>query len=151
MADRRSDDHPLTGFRFGVEIKGIVQAAFSSVSGLTIETAVVPMEQGGNNEYVHQLKGQTKYTNIVLKRGMTTSQEFFDWVQNSVTQETSGAKREDGAIIVYDDTGKKPMVRFEFVEAWPCKFVGPSFDTGSSAVLLETLELAHHGFTMKKG
>ena len=149
MADRRSEQHPFTGFRFKVEINGVVQAHFSSVSGLSIETEVVPMQQGGNNTYVHQLKGQTKYGNIVLKRGVTTSKEFFEWVRKSVYHETEKPPRVNGLIVAFDDSGKKELAKWEFVRAWPCKFEGPSFDAGSSAALIETLELAHEGLSMK--
>jgi len=149
MADRRSEQHPFTGFRFKVEINGVVQAHFSSVSGLSIETEVVPMQQGGNNTYVHQLKGQTKYGNIVLKRGVTTSKEFHDWVKKSVNHETDKPPRENGSIVVFDDDGQTAKATWEFVRAWPCKYEGPSFDTNSSAALIETLELAHEGLSMK--
>jgi phage tail-like protein len=143
------DPYPLAGFRFKVEIKGVVQAHFSSVSGLSVETEVVPFQQGGNNSFVHQLKGQTKYSNIVLKRGVTDSAEFFEWIRKSINQETDSPPRVNGSIVVFDDDGTTPKVTWEFVRAWPCKFEGPSLDTGSSKALVETLELAHEGLTLK--
>jgi len=143
------EPYPLTGFQFKVEIKGVVQAHFSSVSGLSVETAVVPFQQGGNNTFVHQLKGQTNYSNIVLKRGVTDSAEFFDWIRKSIDQENSKPPRVNGSIVVFDDDGTTPKVTWEFLRAWPCKFEGPSLDTGSSKALIETLELAHEGLKLK--
>ena len=148
MAHRKlNEQHPLTGFRFEVEIKGVVEAAFSSVVGLTIETDVVPMQEGGLNTYMHQLKGQTKYTNIILKRGVTTSDQFYKWITKSVNTGSANCKRENGIITILDDAGK-PKVSWKFVRAWPCKFEGPSFDASSSAALIETLELAHEGLEL---
>ena len=144
------EPYPLTGFRFKVEIQGVVQAAFSAVSGLSVETAVVPVQQGGNNTFVHQLKGQTKYSNIVLKRGVTDSGEFFEWIRQSVHQETEKPIRQTGSIVVFDDDGSTPKVTWEFVRAWPCKFQGPALDASGSKALIETLELAHEGLSLKR-
>jgi phage tail-like protein len=144
VLNRNVDDYPLTGFRFEVEIDGIVEALFTACSGLSIETEVVEYQEGGENTHTHKLKGQTKYSNIVLKRGVTSSKDFFAWMDESVTK-PPGRGRKNGIIRIFDDNGTTVKSSWEFKEAWPCKFEGPQFDTGSSAALIETLELAHHG------
>jgi len=46
---------PYASFRFRVEIDGITEAQFSDVTGLSLETDVEPYEEGGINDFVHQL------------------------------------------------------------------------------------------------
>src|SRR3712207_3754300 len=65
--------------RFYVQIDGLAQAVFTEISGLVVETDVFELEEGGNNGFVHRLPGRTKVGRITLKRGMTTSNEFFKW------------------------------------------------------------------------
>ncbi len=144
MSSGRQED-PYAGFRFKVEIQGVIEAHFSQVSGLSVSTDVVEMEEGGVNEYTHKLKGQTKYQNIVLKRGVTTSRSFFSWMKASVNNQHVKAGRKNGVIILYGDNGTREIQKWQFLRAWPSKWEGGSFDTGSSAALIETLELAHEG------
>ena len=49
----------------------------------------------------------------------------------------------------YDAAGKEVIMRWDFVEAYPVKWVGPQFQASGNAVAIETLELAHRG--MKAG
>ena len=62
---------PYTSFRFRIEIGGIIVAQVSEVTGLQLETETEPYEEGGVNDFVHQLPKRTKYQHITLKRGIT--------------------------------------------------------------------------------
>jgi len=52
--------------------------------------------------------------------------------------------RRSGSVILLDDQGHE-QVRWNFVDSWPCKYVGPTLNAKSSEVAIETLELAHEG------
>ncbi|MBM4320804.1 MAG: phage tail protein, partial [Deltaproteobacteria bacterium] len=82
----------------------------------------------------------TTYGKITLKRGVTTDQSFYNWVKESV----GGKGRRNGTITLLDEAGNT-VKSWQFVRAWPCKWEGGSFDTSSSAALIETLEIAHEG------
>jgi phage tail-like protein len=62
---------PYVGFNFVVEIDGIQLAGFSECSGLSAETAVIEYREGNEPARARKLPGLTKYTEIVLKRGLT--------------------------------------------------------------------------------
>ena len=53
------------------------------------------------------------------------------------------------SIILLDDTGAERM-RWNVRGAWPIKWSGPSFDAGSDAIAIESLELAHEGIEVAK-
>jgi len=48
----------------------------------------------------------------------------------------------DGAIVLRDESGVE-KIRWNFSEAWPSKWTGPSLSAGTAAVAVETLEITH--------
>jgi len=52
---------------------------FTEVTGLSVEYEVFEWQEGGQNTYVHKLRGRAKYPNIVLKRGITHESALLDW------------------------------------------------------------------------
>jgi len=137
---------PLMSFRFRVEIGGITTAHVSEVTGLQIETETEPYEEGGVNDFVHQLPKRTKYQHITLKRGITDRDELWRWYQEVVSGKF---KRENGAIILMDISRDKEKWRWNFEGAYPVKWTGPDFKADSNTVAFETAELVHNG--IKKG
>lgn len=137
---------PLMSFRFLVEIDGITTAQASEVTGLQIETETEPYEEGGVNDFVHQLPKRTKYQHITLKRGITGGDELWVWYQDVVSGKF---KRKSGAIILMDITGNEEKWRWNFQDAYPVKWTGPDLKADSNTVAFEAVELAHNG--IKKG
>lgn len=140
---RKAD--PYRGFRFRIEIDGISAAHFSEVSGLQVETETEPYEEGGVNDFVHQLPKRTKYLHITLKRGITDVDTLWKWHQDVVSGKF---KRKNGSIILLNEAGEDTW-RWNFTNAFPVKWSGPDLKADSSTVGFETIELAHNG--IKKG
>ena len=90
-----------------------------------------------------KLPGMTKYSNIVLKRGVTDDTELYDWHRRAVDGDV---QRRNGWIVLLDRQGNE-RVRWNFVSAWPAKWDGPDFNAEGNDVAIETLELAHEGVT----
>ena len=131
---------PLSGFNVRVEIDGIAVAAFTECSGLSSETEVVSYREGTDMK-VRRLPGLTKFTNIVLKLGITMDRTLWDWRQSVVN---GNVERRNGSVTLLDAT-HTPIVRWNFFAAWPAKWEGPILNAKSSDVAIETLELAHEG------
>ncbi len=128
--------------RFYVFIDGIPHAIFTELSGLQIETEVMDYAEGGNNRFIHRLPGRTKVSNITLKRGMTRSNELLKWYLDIAYGKK--IERRHMSIVMYDTEGKE-LLRWNFVNAYPVKWVGPQFNASAKAAAIETLELAHAG------
>ena len=128
---------PYKNFRFLVEIDQIVQAGFSSCSGLGASVEVIQYREGGDVATVHKLPGNVTYPDIILKWGVTDSRELYDWhfevVQGNVI-------RKPGSIILVGDDGEE-KVRWNFYEAWPSVWKGPEFNALGKDVAIETLTL----------
>lgn len=133
----RSD--PYRGYNFLVEIDGITQAGFQEVSGLDAANDAIEYREGNDLNHVRKLPGLNKYSSITLKRGITDSNELWKWYQ---TVADGKPERRNGSIVLLDDTGKEKL-RWNFSNAWPSKWSGPSFNASANSVAVETLEISH--------
>jgi phage tail-like protein len=133
---------PHNNFNFLVEIGGVTRYACQEVSGLESTTDVIEHRESGDPTTPRKLPGQTKYANIVLKRGITSDDDyFFTWHEKVVNGKI---ERQNGSIILLDNGGDEAR-RWNFVNAWPAKWTGPSLTAEGNDVAIETLELAHEG------
>jgi phage tail-like protein len=128
-------------FNFLVEIDGIARAAFHEVSGFDSTIDVIEHREGGDNLTPRKLPGMTKHSNIVLKWGMTDDQELYRWHRDVVK---GTIQRRNGSIVLLDRRGQE-VARWNFFNAWPTKWTGPSLTAEGNDVAIETLEIAHEG------
>lgn len=136
---------PYRSFRFRIELDGIAVAHFSEVSGLQAETETEPYEEGGVNDFVHQLPKRTKYLHITLKRGITDADALWAWHQDVVSGKF---KRRNGSIVLLSEAGEDTW-RWNFTNAYPVKWTGPELRAENATVAFESIELAHNG--IRKG
>ena len=133
--------YPYTSFRFRVEIDHLKAAQVSEISGLSIETETEPFEEGGVNDFVYQFPKRTKYQHIILKRGITEIDDFWNWYNEVVN---GIIKRKEVAVVLMDVTGKDRR-QWNIIDAYPVKWTGPDMKADSNTVAFESIELAHHG------
>lgn len=126
---------------FLVEIRGLIVAGFSEVSGLQVETETDEVREGGVNDHVHKLPKLTKYSNLALKRGITDSDTLWNWHQSVI----NGDIQKKSGFIVLLDRERNEKWRWNFLDAYPVKWVGPDLKADSNTVAVESLELAHNG------
>lgn len=134
---------PHGNYNFLVEIQGIARAAFQEASGFDSSIDVVEHREGGENTTLRKLPAMTKYSNITLKWGTTDDRDLYNWHRQWVTGDPA-AQRQNGSIVLLDRQGRE-KVRWNFFNAWPAKWTGPSFNAEGNDVAIETLELAHEG------
>jgi phage tail-like protein len=134
---------PFNNFNFLVEIDGITRAAFQEASGFDSAIDVIEHREGGENTTVRKLPGMTKYSNVTLKWGTAPDRDLYDWHRQWVTGDPAATRR-NGSIVLLDRQGQE-QIRWNFFNAWPAKWTGPSFNAEGNDVAIETLELAHEG------
>jgi phage tail-like protein len=132
---------PYGTYDFLVELDGITRASFQEASGFDSAIDVTEYREGGDNETLRKLPAKTKYSNIVLKWGTTDDAELYKWHRDWID---GIGKRKNGSIIVLDRQGTE-KIRWNFNNAWPVKWTGPSFNAKGNDIAIETLELAHEG------
>jgi phage tail-like protein len=142
MAQTGARVDPYRSFNFLVELDNIAQANFAECSGLDATTEVIENREGGDNTTVKKVPGKTTYTDITLKWGLTDSDELWKWRLGVIT---GTVQRKNGSIVVFDLDNKREVVRWNFVNAWPTKWEGPTFNAKGSDLAIETLVIAHEG------
>src|SRR5437763_1814196 len=70
---------PTGELRFRVQLPGVEIGRFSECSGLAMEYEILEYQEGGQAGFVHKLRGQLKYSNLTLKRGMTHELALTQW------------------------------------------------------------------------
>ena len=135
MPNRRPNDH-LVNCKFRIEIEGVTQGAFTAVDGIESTTEVVKFCDGGDL-LERKRPGRTHYSNIVLKRGFLNNDELWSWYKR-VTE--GKAERKSGSIIVCADD-ESEIFRYNFFEAWPCRWKSLVLDAADTHHLVEELEI----------
>ncbi|GAM10182.1 T4-like virus tail tube protein gp19 [Geobacter sp. OR-1] len=132
---------PFRAYNFLVEIDGITRAGFKECSGLDSTQDPIEYRDGGDPIHSRKLPGMVKFSNITLKRGITDDAELWAWRRTAMDGKV---ERKNGSIILLDDTGAEKL-RWNFVNAWPNKWTGPTFNASGNEVAIESLEIAHEG------
>jgi len=124
---------------------GLVLGGFTECSGLDASLQVEDYMEGGQNTYVHKLPARITWGNITLKRGITLSEDLWNWHLSFVQGK---GKRRDGLIVLQNDL-QIPIKTWIFKRGLPLKWTGPAFNASQSAVAIETLEIAHEGVELR--
>lgn len=140
--------YPYKKFRYTVECKGLDVAGFSEISAPDATIEQIKYREGNyaTTESI-KLPGRIEYTNITLKKGLTDSMAFFNWV----SQIAAGTiERQSMTIKLLGDKGDEVAV-WELTNAWPCKYKGTEFNaTASTDVAIEEIELAFESMKRSK-
>lgn len=142
--------NPYPAYNFLVTVNGIsndgqaVSGSFTEVSGLGAELTVIEYRNGSNDTTMKKSAGLQKYTNLVLKRGITGDLPFWNWILAGVE---GAIQRADGSIVMLDEN-KAEVMRYNFKNGWPTKYTGPSFNASKTEIAMETLEIAHEGLVI---
>jgi len=134
---------PLRNFRFRLEIDGLQTASFSAVSIGPTTTEVIDYREGTDPSHVRKLSGLTRYGNVTLKHGVTTSLELYNWHRQIVSGQLA-TNRKQVAIVVQDEAGAD-VARYQISEAWPIKYDPGDLNATGNDVFIETLELVNEG------
>ena len=131
---------PYRAFRFRVEIDQIQHGGFSRVKGIARETRFESYREGGVNDYEHKLATLTSYGPLVLEHGLA---DDYLWTWHEAVIE-GRIERHNVTITLQDERGND-MWRWLVEKAFPVKWSGSDLDGASSQVLVESVELVHHG------
>ncbi|MBS1148683.1 MAG: phage tail protein [Myxococcaceae bacterium] len=127
----------LPAHNFKLEIDGVISGGFKEVTGLEPELEVIEYKDS-LDAIVHKRPGRAKFKNLVLKRGQDPGRVL----KGNFNSFPRGAKpRRSGAVISLDRNGQQ-VLRYNFFEAWPCRWKAPELNSNSDTFIVEELELA---------
>lgn len=135
-----SRQDPFHGFRFKVEIDHVQHGGFARVKGLVRETKVDSYREGGVNDHEHKFATLTQFGNLSLERGLV---DPYLWTWHELVIEGI-VQRRTLTVILYDEA-EREVWRMLVMDAFPVKWSGTDLDASNGQVLVESVELAHHG------
>jgi phage tail-like protein len=145
MADR---EDPLVAFKFGLEIEGKLSGFFTSVGGVGSESEVVEhkvVNPDTGETIIQKIPGRLTWTDISLKRGVTSNIDVWQWRQQVVEGKVDDA-RTNCSVIAYNQANEE-IARWNLENAWPSKVTGPDMDAGSTDYMVEEMTIVHEGMT----
>jgi phage tail-like protein len=122
-------------------IQHVAMGGFSECSGLETSQKIDEYNEGGRNGAVLKFPGRVSWNNIVLKHGMTSNTDLWDWYYSFVE---GRGKRRDGVIVLQNDL-HLPVNIWNFKRGLPAKWTGPSMNASQNNVAIEAIEIAHEG------
>lgn len=132
---------PFMAYNFHLEIDGLIVGGFEQVSGLSITTSVKKYREGGRNDSEHVFAEYTTFPDLVLKRGMSDVDQLYGWYYD-ITQ--GNIRRRSGTIYLLNDESV-PVTWWDFTDAFPVKWEGPTLAASNNAVATESITLVHEG------
>jgi phage tail-like protein len=127
---------------------------FSEVSGLELTMEPKAIAEGGRNWGEIQRSGATKFSPVVLKRGVTDINDLWAWF-DATTRAGNYGYRLQGEIKVFgNDVGKdgKPntVMVWKLEGVLPTKFKGPDLSATANQVAIEELHLVHESLRVER-
>jgi len=135
---------PVGALRFLVKADDCTIGRFAHCHGLSAEYEIEEYAEGGQNAFVHKLRGRMRYPNLVLSRGITHESGLMDWF----LQTKKAGERGNISVSLLGPDGK-PVRRWGFEAAFPVRWEGPVLNARSHTAATETLEIAHRGFVVQ--
>jgi phage tail-like protein len=149
--------YPPWGFYFKVEfdISSIMSIAgikndvrFQSVSGLSVEYETEDYKEGGENRFVHKLPVRTKYSELVLKRGMVIDSNIIRWCLDALE---NAVFKPCNILVMLMNEKDEIILSWNIVNAWPAKWNISDLNSSENSVVIETLTLNYQYFRLIKG
>jgi len=138
-------EDPLLGFNFLLELDGAIGGYFTECSGVGSENEIVEHKvvDSKGHEAVRKIPGRLKWTDISLKRGITSDLQIWAWREQVIQGKMSDARK--SVTITMLDREYKPVAKWNFTNAWPSKLTGPSFKADDNSFGVEEVSIVHEG------
>jgi phage tail-like protein len=132
----------ITRYLFVLKIPDIDTIGyFCRCSGLKMSCDVLEYQEGGNNDFIHQLPGPIRYPRLILSRGLTNEEALLKWFFAARSQV-------QGKEITLTLQGPGSERVWTFADAFPVEWTGPELDSSANDPATETLEIAHTGLKL---
>jgi phage tail-like protein len=141
---------PPVAFYFRLSFSGgatATDASFKEVSGISMEMDTEEIAEGGNNSFKHRVPATAKYSNLVLKRGMASSQSpLISWCIDTISGDVSNQIETKTILVTLLNENGLPLKAWKFVNASPVKWAASDSNSMNNGIVIETLEFAYSYF-----
>jgi len=171
-ATKPSERDPLRNFKFRVDFVGnesvntpFATMGFMSVSGLGIQTDMIPYREGGDNTITRKLPGQSDVSPLTMVSGVFSGVEKnaqMEWFKHVFAVQWGGGNaawdasfRTDMVIRVLNHPITKGTTAtsnsaagaaFYVYNCWPAAVVFNDLNAGDNSILVTNMTIHHEGF-----
>lgn len=136
-------------FRFAVIVDDVTYATFTEFTLPTLTVETIPWKEGGQNTFTHKMPVRVDVGTAKLKHGITSQVQLLNWYMDVMNGDIVKAKRQV-AVELYDQAGRA-FITWNFRDAYPIKWTGPTLKSDATGIAIEEIEIAHHGFEVTTG
>ncbi|HPE58356.1 MAG TPA: phage tail protein [Bacteroidales bacterium] len=141
------------GFYFTVAFSNEADAldgSFQEVNGISTDIETASIDSGDENRFRYKLPKQTGYSNLVLKRGLLSSDsELLKWVQNCLTVGLTDQIEVKPLFVKLLDNNNDIIRSWTFENAYPIKFTIGSLIANAREVAVDSIEFSFSYFSRK--
>ena len=139
-------DADFQGSFFSLVIDGMTLAYFTACSGISLEFEPITFKQGDGKMIIEKKRpGRPKYSEVVLKRGLTQDDTLYKWFDEVVKAATKTPYK-TGSIVIFGRDAKE-VARFNLENCWPSKLSVSDLSSGSDDVMIEEVTIQHEFLT----
>ncbi len=138
--------YPLPAFHFKVVFPDSPgeDTSFQEVTGITSEIDTESVVEGGENSFVHTLPKGVKHPNLVLKRGIaSTESPLVAWCISVLDGDLSSPIEPRQINVWLMDENSEAIRNWAFANAYPVKWDVGGFNSTKNEVAIETVELSY--------
>jgi len=137
-AQRFVTQSPVAG---KVMIGDVVLEGVVGVTGLEDSCAVVEVRDPVTGE-LKSAPGPLSVQNLTISllANKSSPDLMLSWFEDSVVN--GRLEKKSGAVIIYDPETEEDLLRYQFFEGWPCKWIVPDFSSRSTGMAIEKIEIA---------
>lgn len=141
-----AQEYPLPRFQYQVDWGG-VKLSFTEVTGMDQQVEVIEYRHSDSKDFSKiKMPGMRKFSNITLKRGKFIGDfDLNDWMDAISNERVEG--RRDVVIRLLDEK-HEPVAVWKAVRCFPTKITAPDLKSDANEVAIESIEIAHEGFSL---
>jgi len=137
-------------FQFQLSIKGDtnnVAMHFQEASGLSTETNVEEVVDGGENRFKYRLPTAITFDNLVLKRGFSQyDNAICQWISKVLANSFSNKVDPKTLKLSLLDEKAKVLMSWTFFNSYPTKWSMSELQSQESTIAIESVEFAYSYF-----
>lgn len=141
-----SYDNYVTVNHFWIEIDKDTTCRFSECHGLGVKIQKDTYFEGGLNDQQRVFLGHAEFSDITLKRGLTDSPTFFQWLGAGFEYRNT---RSDVNIALFNQAGEI-MISWDFIGGIPIAWKISPLQAKGESVAIEELTIAIEGLKIGK-
>ncbi len=139
-------EYPLPRFHYQVDWGG-TKLNFTEVTGMDQQVEVIEYRHSDSKDFSKiKMPGMRKFSNITMKRGKFEGDfDYNNWIDEISNERVNG--RRDVVIRLMNEK-HEPVAVWKAVRCFPIKITAPDLKSDANEVAIESIEIAHEGFTL---